>query len=125
MVSPKEKLELEQVMHEANIDFEEYIENVQELLDSNAPNLPSSQESPSDLITFDEYHSYEDLTNYIDDLASLDPENMKVVSLGQTFEERDLWMLQISKAGPNAPIVYIEGGYQSKELRCSPIYWSI
>ena len=54
------------------------------------------------LLTFDEYHRYDEIVQYINDIAELEPEWARVVSIGPTYEGRDMMALELSKAGDNA-----------------------
>jgi len=52
---------------------------------------------------------YEDIVNSLSNLAETQ-DWMEMVNLGQTYEERDMMALEITKAGPGKPNVLIEGG---------------
>ena len=54
------------------------------------------------------------LNAYIDDLASQN-DFMSVVSIGKSLEGRDMRVLQITKAGPGKPNVWIEAGIHARE----------
>ena len=51
---------------------------------------------------------------YIDDLASQN-DFLNVVSIGKSLEGRDMRVLQITKAGPGKPNVWIEAGIHARE----------
>ncbi len=64
------------------------------------PSAPVKQ--VDSLLTFDEYHRYDEIVQYINDIAELEPEWARVVSIGPTYEGRDMMALELSKAGDNA-----------------------
>jgi len=65
-------------------------------------------------ITFDQYYPHDELNTYIDDLAA-ENDFMSTVSIGKSHEGRDMRVLQITKAGPGKPNVWIEAGIHARE----------
>ncbi len=64
------------------------------------PKTPKARQVDS-LITFDEYHRYDEIVRYVNDVAELE-DWAQVVSIGSTFEGRDMVALELTKAGNNA-----------------------
>ncbi len=62
------------------------------------------------LITFTEYHTYDEIVEYLNGVADLQS-YAKVINIGQTYEGRDTWGLEIQKAGDNAVAnIYFHAG---------------
>ena len=55
------------------------------------------------------------LNAYIDDLAT-QFDFVNTVSIGKSHEGRDMRVIQIAKAGPGAPNVWIEAGIHARYL---------
>jgi len=116
MVSPEERIRLEKAMNSVGVEYEVHITDVEEWVAKGMNRQkPVQQQSPSAFIGFDQYYPYDDLVQYLRDLVTLDPDNMEVISIGQTVEGRETYALQINKAGPGAPNIYIEGGIHARE----------
>ena len=64
------------------------------------------------------YHSHKNINGFIDSLATnkkINPHKKIITrSIGKTFERRDMRVIEIKKAGRNAPIVWIEAGIHAR-----------
>jgi hypothetical protein len=49
---------------------------------------------------FTRYHTYQELTAALKALVAAHPDSAKLVSIGKTREGRDIWAVEIAKAGP-------------------------
>ena len=65
--------------------------------------------SPRYTLTWDKYHGHEVIHEFIDELAAT-YDFVNTVSIGKTVEGRDLRVIQIAKAGPGKPNVFIDAG---------------
>ena len=65
--------------------------------------------SPRYTLTWDKYHSHDVINEFIDELAATN-DWVNTVSIGKTTEGRDLRVIQIAKAGPGKPNVFIDAG---------------
>ena len=65
--------------------------------------------SPRYTLDWDDYYSHEVINEFIDELADSYPD-VTTVSIGQTFEGRDMRVIQVNRAGPDAPNIWIEAG---------------
>ena len=63
---------------------------------------------------WDSYHGHDDLNEFIDELAAT-YSWVETVSIGQSYEGRDMRVIQINKAGPGAPTVWVESGIHARE----------
>ena len=64
------------------------------------------------------YHSHKNINGFIDSLATnkkINPQKwIKTRSIGKTFERRDMRVIEIKKAGRNAPIAWIDAGIHAR-----------
>jgi hypothetical protein len=50
------------------------------------------------------------INNYVDSLATKYEGFVTSISIGKSYEDRDMKLLRISKAGPGRPNIFIEAG---------------
>ena len=53
------------------------------------------------------------INEFLDDTAAANSEFIKVVSIGKSYEGREMKVIEIRKAGPDKPNVWIEAGKNS------------
>jgi len=70
--------------------------------------------SPRYTLTWDKYHPHDVINEFVDELAST-YDFVDSVSIGKTAEGRDLRVIQIKKAGPGKPNVFIDAGIHARE----------
>ena len=80
------------------------------------PNCPSFSEE----YTFDCYHTYDEVTDFVRAAADMYPERARLESMGKSWEGRDLWVLTVtdfSTGDPEAkPGIWVDGGIDSDEV---------
>ena len=59
------------------------------------------------------YYSHKNINGFIDSVAR-EKKWIKTKSIGKTFERRDMRVIEIKKAGRNAPIAWIEAGIHAR-----------
>jgi len=73
----------------------------------------------------DGYHRFDDLLDIMKSMARDKPHLARVYSIGQTYEGRDLWMVEItdSETGPasSKPGYYIDGNHHAVEVAGSAV----
>jgi len=62
-----------------------------------------------------EYHSFEDITQWMQDTAAANPDFVTMFPLGATYENRTFYGLKITKAAAGAPQIYLDGGIHARE----------
>ena len=72
--------------------------------------------SPRYNLDWDDYYSHDDINAFIDELADTYSGFVSTRSIGSSFEGRDMRVIEITRAGPGAPNIWIEAG----EERISP-----
>jgi len=100
-------------LNQFKISFEVITEDLQELIDAEA----DSQLLTDDSDFFDDYRSYDDFVQFLNNLQSKYPDLVTVVHLGKTVENRDIVGVKItSKKGPaNKPAIFYNGGQHARE----------
>lgn len=66
----------------------------------------------------DQFHNYKELTDELNQLANNNPDLVEMKSLGKTHENRDIWVLRITKdvkVTTNRPAVIFMGGHHARE----------
>ncbi|MGA1872958.1 MAG: M14 family zinc carboxypeptidase [Thermoplasmatota archaeon] len=100
------------------------------LLGTNSPSTPESGPSGSAPLTrssvtpfdidqeFSEYHGYDRLTSELERLSSERPDIIRMVSLGTTYEEREIWAVKISDnpwEREDEPEILFTGAHHGRE----------
>merc|ERR1719369_735236 len=112
MVSPDMLPHLQQLLREHGIHFTVMIEDVEELHRSNQ--RPGNRLRSG--FDWKDYHGHDDINKFIDDLGEgANSDWVKTISIGESVEGRDMRVIQITKAGPNAPTAWIEAGIHARE----------
>lgn len=69
---------------------------------------------------FQQYLTFDELTERMQELARQFPERVRLLSMGKSIEGRDLWVLEISDRSTgeaaSKPAVYIQGGIHGNEI---------
>jgi len=110
MASPEMLPELQQILSENGIHYTIMIEDVEALHKSNEK--PMTRRSGFD---WDNYHTHSDINDFIDGLGASNSDWVATKSIGQTYEGRDMRVIEITKAGPGKPIAWIEAGIHARE----------
>jgi len=114
MVSPEMISTLQQILAENEIHYTTMIEDVEAL-----HNDVTSKRSLSNLrrsgYDWKDYYRHDDINRFIDGLATTNSDFINTVSIGKTVEDRDMRVIQITKAGPDAPIAWVEAGIHARE----------
>ena len=77
----------------------------------------SHSQSTSDKQDLNRYHSYEELTELLQQWARACPEVVRLSSLTKSLQGRDVWLLEIGREPDRKrPAVWIDGNMHSTEL---------
>jgi len=101
---------LQQLLLENGIHYTVMIEDVEELHRSNQ----RPQKRSGTGYDWNNYYGHEAINDFIDGLGA-NANWVKTVSIGKTGEGRDMRVIEITKAGPGAPIAWIEAGIHARE----------
>ena len=64
---------------------------------------------------WDDYHPHDTLNEFIQSLADTNADFASIINIGQSYEGRDMNVLAIEKAGPDAPKIWLEAGIHARE----------
>jgi len=112
MVGPLNQKYLYNLLSNLGVEFVEVINDIGTLIEEQK--VKSLGKNYQGKISFDQYYPHDDLNAYIDDLAT-QFDFVNTVSIGKSHEGRDMRVIQIAKAGPGAPNVWIEAGIHARE----------
>merc|ERR1712156_615947 len=116
MASPEMLSELQQILSKNGIHYTVMVEDVEELHKGNE--RPETRRSGYD---WEDYHSHSDINDFIDGLGASNSDWVATKSIGQTYEGRDMRVIEITKAGPGKPIAWIEAGIHAREWIASAV----
>jgi len=116
MASPEMLPELQQILSKNVIHYTVMIEDVEALHKSNE--RPMTRRSGFD---WNDYHSHSDINDFIDGLSASNSEWIATKSIGETYEGREMRVIEITKAGPGKPIAWIEAGIHAREWIASAV----
>lgn len=72
--------------------------------------------SPFDFPVKDEkFHNYKEQTDFLQKIVKDNPDLAQLESIAQTAEQRQIWMLRLSKATQPVPAVLFMGGHHARE----------
>uniref|UniRef100_A0A0C9RW76 Zinc carboxypeptidase A 1 n=1 Tax=Fopius arisanus TaxID=64838 RepID=A0A0C9RW76_9HYME len=110
MVAPHKIPEFERLMSFTETKYVPYIDDVQQLIDLENPNL----ERLTTEFDWTSYHTLEDINAWLDSLAKIYPDKVEVVVAGTTYEGREIKGVKVSFK-PGNPGVFIEGNIHARE----------
>jgi murein tripeptide amidase MpaA len=75
------------------------------------------------MLTFDRYYRYQEMTEALQALAADHPDLMRLVSLGQSFEGREIWCAKVTRfengSDRDKPAVWVDGNIHASEVSAS------
>ncbi|NWX15988.1 CBPA1 Carboxypeptidase, partial [Aegotheles bennettii] len=100
-----------------SISYSIMIEDVQELLDEEKETMAKSRRTLRSISTFDfaSYHTIEEIYDWMDTLVEDHPNLVSKIQIGQSYENRPLYVLQFSTGGRNRPAIWLDTGIHSRE----------
>jgi len=114
MVPPRNQRMFESMLKFRDIKYSVLINDVESIVERDAAHMRNSKFSGK--ISFDRFYRYDDIVEYVNQLAEENPDLVKVSVIGQTYEGRDIVGLTISSGGNGQrPAVFIEAGIHARE----------
>jgi len=121
MISPENAEAFRRFLSERNMQSEVLIENVQNLVDEQKSHIDMVSQNafkfgddPS-AFPIDQYHSFEEIYNWVDSLVAKYPGHVSTQSIGNTFEKRDMRLVKIGTGGADKPGYFLEAGIHARE----------
>ncbi|XP_038059939.1 carboxypeptidase B-like [Patiria miniata] len=112
MVGPNFQDEALRMLSERGLQAEVFIDNVEQLIDEQ---MQRSEVSASATFDYDVYHTYDEINQWVSDIASQYSSIVTEELLGYSYEGREIKLLKLGKRGLNKPIVWLESGVHSRE----------
>ncbi|NWX47980.1 CBPA1 Carboxypeptidase, partial [Steatornis caripensis] len=115
---PFPSLQAVKIFLESNsISYSIMIEDVQELLDEEKKTMMKSRRIERSTNTFDfaSYHTIEEIYDWMDTLVDDYPSLVSKIQIGQSYENRPLYVLKFSTGGSNRPAIWLDTGIHSRE----------
>ncbi|KFP04373.1 Carboxypeptidase A1 [Calypte anna] len=108
--------EVKSFLEARNIPYSIIMEDVQKLLDEEQKNMTKSRRERS-ISTFDfgSYHTMEEIFSWMDTLVENHPNLVSKLQIGQSFEDRPLYVLKFSTGGSNRSAIWLDTGTHSRE----------
>ncbi|KAM9277590.1 carboxypeptidase A1-like [Cariama cristata] len=114
---PFPSLQAVKIFLESNsISYSIMIEDVQELLDEEKKTMMKSRiERSTSMFDFASYHTIDEIYNWMDTLVHDHPSLVSKLQIGQSYENRPLYVLKFSTGGSNRPAIWLDTGIHSRE----------
>ncbi|KFQ34613.1 Carboxypeptidase A1, partial [Merops nubicus] len=100
-----------------NISYSIMIEDLQELLDEEKKTMEKSRRVERSISTFDfaSYHTIDEIYDWMDALVENHPGLISKLQIGQSYENRSLYVLKFSTGGSPRPAIWMDTGIHSRE----------
>ncbi|NXR02338.1 CBPA1 Carboxypeptidase, partial [Sagittarius serpentarius] len=115
---PFPSLQAVKIFLESNsISYSIMIEDVQELLDEEKKSMMTSRriERSTSMFDFASYHTIDEIYDWMDMLVDDHPSLVSKIQIGQSYENRPLYVLKFSTGGSNRPAIWLDTGIHSRE----------
>ncbi|NXG64380.1 CBPA1 Carboxypeptidase, partial [Hemiprocne comata] len=114
---PFSSLQAVKIFLESNgISYRIMIKDVQELLDEEKKNMTKPRRTErSTIFDFASYHTMEEIYDWMDRLVEDHPNLVSKLQIGQSYENRPLYVLKFSTGGSNRPAIWLDTGIHSRE----------
>lgn len=113
MIPPHLQGDIVEGIKKHGIAVNEYISNVQTLIDNEGP--LDTKIVKGTRYDFQSYLDVDEVYAWLDEQAALHPDIATVVSIGKSFEGRDLKVLKISKSGETKPAIWLDANIHARE----------
>lgn len=114
MVSGEEKPMLQKLLDSIDVNCREMISDVQAIVEKEAAQIHQAQLTGSSF--FESYHTWTEVHEYIEGLASEFPSLSAVSTIGNTYEGKPIKIITLStKPGAGKPTLWYDGGLHARE----------
>lgn len=111
MVAPDKLADFFDLMNVLGTSYEKFIDNVQDLIDSE---MPKEQLASLNGFSLNTYHTIEEIYEHLDNLARDHSDKVQIIVGGSSYEGRQIKGVKLS-LGKNKPGIVIEGGIHARE----------
>jgi len=97
------------------MNYHVYIEDVSALIAENDRLQKIAKSSSDRSMDWKSYHTLDEITNWIDELAVNYPDLATVTEVGKSYEGRVMKLLKLSKGGEGKEAIFTDGGIHARE----------
>ncbi|NXK81189.1 CBPA1 Carboxypeptidase, partial [Amazona guildingii] len=115
---PFPSLQAVKTLLESNgISYSIMIQDLQKLLDEEKKAMAKSRRTERSTSTFDfaSYHTIDEIYDWMDTLVADHPGLVSKLQIGQSYENRSLYVLKLSTGGSNRSAIWLDTGIHSRE----------
>jgi len=106
---------LKEMLASKGVEVSTMIEDVEKLIQETKPaGKKAKSEGKRYTLDWDDYYDHDTLNEFIEALADAN-DFASIIPIGQSYEGRDMKVLAITKAGPDAPSIFLESGIHARE----------
>ncbi|XP_037782742.1 carboxypeptidase B-like [Penaeus monodon] len=106
---------LKKTLEQIGLDFTVQVSDVALLLAKDREANQKARAASGKAMDWTSYHRYDEITAWLEELASTYPELCSVKDVGTTYEGRTMKMLTLNKGGTEKPGIFIDGGIHARE----------
>ncbi|XP_030335622.1 carboxypeptidase A1-like [Strigops habroptila] len=105
------------LLESKGISYSIMIEDLQKLLDEEKKAMAKSRRTERSTSTFDfaSYHTIDEIYSWMDTLVADHPDLVSKLQIGQSYENRSLYVLKFSTGGSNRSAIWLDTGIHSRE----------
>ncbi|XP_022254702.1 carboxypeptidase B-like [Limulus polyphemus] len=116
MIPPERFHQIKHLLTANHIQQEILVEDVDKAIENEKTPAPYSELRSTSSVFFTKYQRINDIHNYLENLAAENSPIASILSIGKSYEERDLKAIKISKETSNdKPIIWIDAGIHARE----------
>lgn len=107
--------QLKKTLSQVGLRYTVKISNVAALLSKQRAAQEAARANGPRAMDWTSYHTYQEIMDWLESLATDHPDLCKVENVGSSFEGRTMKMLTLGKGGPGKPAIFIDGGIHARE----------
>ncbi|XP_068244163.1 carboxypeptidase B-like [Palaemon carinicauda] len=117
LTAPDEEKQIRQVFNEYDLSYKEVIRDLQVAINNEqGDEIPGFSPKTPHSMTWDNYHSTEDMYDYMSWLEIHYPNLVTIIDIGKSYENRSLLVVKISEPSDKPkPAIWIDGGLHARE----------
>ncbi|GJQ71042.1 hypothetical protein Trydic_g952 [Trypoxylus dichotomus] len=115
MVAPKVHNTFTSALKKAHIQHSLLIENVERSFEEERNRQKMRLRLSKGKISFSEYNRYEEIQDYLTELAAKYPDIATVEEIGSSYEGRPISMIKIGVGSSDNPTILVDGGIHARE----------
>lgn len=119
VIPPGDEFNVLKYLQANNINFKIINHNVAESIRRERKASGTNFSTTTNVINFENYQRYDVINNYMDYLKEQYPERVEIISVGRSYEGRDMKAIRIKNNAPvsgnSKPLIFIDAGIHARE----------